>query len=182
MNDFNNDPKTKLVLKNVFLVYKNEANEKDGKKFNRSISVRVDKPEIEMITKWVKDNNIGSGDKAGVPQIMTREFDDGDKVHYFYFWPSNNTEYTDSNGIDKLSFEDLTEGSTISLVARAEAYDYTGKNGVRKKGVAHRLTSVVVMKAVPNTAREDTKDLLDELSTSHTEEKTGDVDLSEIPF
>lgn len=178
-----NSNKTRLMLKNVFLAYKNEANEKDGKKFSRSLTVEVNEPEIEKITKWVKDNNIGSGDKAGVPQVGTRTLDSGDSVNYFYFWPNKDTRYTDSNGAEELSFEELTEGSTISLVARAEAYDYTGKDGVRRKGVAHRLTSVVVVKATPDVVCEDTKDLLDELAADNAGNIADeDIDYPTVPF
>ena len=168
--------KDKLILKNVQLLFVNEKSDS----YNRSITVEVTNEEERLITEWVKNNNIGTGDNAGVAQIMQHEFSDGGVRKYFYFKPDSNTSYTDSTGSKKLTFENLTKGSTISLIARATPYNYKDEYGMKHRGMTHRLTGVVVGIAAPNTAFEDTKELLDELNSDTKKEE--DIDLSDIPF
>lgn len=101
MNNLNDDPKTKLVLKNVYAVHINEKDEK----YSRSIAVvvydemggHVEVDKLDEITKWVEENNIGSGDTAGKPYFYHSE-NEVESCKYFYFKPGNDTEYTDLNG------------------------------------------------------------------------------------
>lgn len=80
----------------------------------------------------------------------------------------------------KLTFNDIKPYSKISLVARAFPYKYKNDNGEEVKGVSHRLSSVIVMEMGESKAYEDTKDLLDELTTEdNVDEKT---DYSDVPF
>ena len=73
MADTIDDSKTKLILKNVYATYVNEKNDKYG----RSIAVlaydelggHIQEDRIDEITKWVEENKIGSGDKAGKPHF-----------------------------------------------------------------------------------------------------------------
>ena len=182
----------KLTLKSVTVKFVNGADSKYGESFAVLVDEHIDgEPEewegdskaFEAITKWVKANKIGRGDKAGKPQFS--EYNK-DEVHtkYFYFRPSWDTEYTDLNG-EKLSFGDIRPGSIISLTARAFPYSYTDA-GETVSGVTHKLTSVVVMKMGKNTAWEDTQGLLAELISQETrsdDDETEKEDLSDgTPF
>ena len=164
----------KLTLKSVTVKFVNNEKSKYGESFAVLVDEHIDgEPEecegdssaVEAITKWVKDNKIGRGDKAGKPQFSTF---DKEEVHstYFYFRPSWDTEYTDLNG-ETLSFNDIKPGSIISLAARAFPYSYTDA-GETVSGVTHKLTSVIVMKMGKNTAWEDTQGLLAELVAHET--------------
>ena len=177
MADTIDDSKTKLILKNVYATYVNEKNDKYG----RSIAVlaydelggHIQEDRIDEITKWVEENKIGSGDKAGKPHFTHFE-NEFETSECFYFKPGRDTEYTDLNG-QKLSFSDIKPNSKISIVARAFPYKYK-KDGKEVQGVSNRLSTVIVMEMGESKAYEDTKDLLDELVAEENKE------VDDIPF
>ena len=185
------DVKVKLELKNVTVTYVNDEKDRYGRSFAVLVDEHIDgepeeyegdSEEVKAITKWVKENKIGRGDKAGKPQFSTY---DKEEVHstYFYFRPNWETEYTNLDG-EKLSFSDVRPGSIISLAARAFPYSYT-EAGETISGVTHKLTSVIIMKMGEDKAYEDTQALLtkllrDETKDDDEEEKTDSLD--DTPF
>lgn len=134
----------KLVLRDVAVVFANLEDEG----FGRSITVdATDKEVNKAITKWVKDNNIGKGDKAGIPNFKEYE----GKTQYSF----KLNDFTRFAGLNGLSEKDLGFGARISLVANA--FEYDNKFG---KGVSGGLSAVVVEKRASTSADGDLEELL----------------------
>lgn len=183
MNNPNNNPKTKLELTNVYVSF---VNTEDNSKYGKSITVlaysevagHVECDVIDEITKWVEENNIGSGDDAGKPHFKHYE-KEYEVYDYFYFKPGRDTVYSNKDG-QTLSLNDIKPNSTICLTARAFPYSYKDENGKTIQGVSHRLSSVFVMEAGESQAQEDAKELYEKIMATNTESK--EDNLGDIPF
>lgn len=160
----------KLVLRGVEVVFANLQDEGFGK----SITVLATDLEVKKaITKWVVDNKIGKGDKAGKPNF--KEYEGKDQ----YAFKIN--DFTRFAGLNGLSEKDLGFGARISLIANAFIYD--NKFG---KGVSGSLSAVVVEKRASTSADGDLEELLgkaiDSIDSEVENEPTDEDLLSSIPF
>ena len=168
---------TKITLKNVKVVF--VSLEDEG--FGRSITVDATPKDVkEAITKWVKDNNIGKGDKAGTPN-----FKDYEQTTQYQFKMNDNTRFAGVNG---LSEKDLGFGAQVSLTANSFAYD--NKFG---KGTGSSLSAVVVEARSPTSADSDLADLMGNLGADDKlplddsppltdDDAPNEISLSDIPF
>jgi hypothetical protein len=137
----------------------------------------VDKEVEQAITEWVKENKIGKGDKAGVPNFKEYE---GRKQYAFKI-----NDYTRFAGLNGLSPTNLGFGARISLVA--SAFEWENKFG---KGISSSLTAVLVEKAANSASDGDLAELLGDATEPVTAkpdtviEDIGDepVSLEDIPF
>lgn len=135
---------TKLTLKNVNVIFANLVDEG----FGCSITIDCTDEAIQKaITDWVKENNIGKGDKAGKANIKEYE---GKKQYSFKI-----NDYTQFAGRDGLTKDNLGFGSKISLVA--QAFEYDNKFG---KGISASLSAVLVESRAVTGADEDLQSLL----------------------
>lgn len=135
---------TKITLRDVEVVFANLVD--DG--FGKSITIdATNKDTKAAITKWVKENNIGKGDKAGKPNFKEYE---GKEQYSFKM-----NDYTRFAGLNGLSEKDLGFGARISLVANAFPYD--NKFG---KGIGGSLSAVVVEKRASTSADADLEELM----------------------
>ena len=140
---------TKITLKNAKVVF--VSLEDEG--FGRSITVDATSKDVrDAITKWVKDNNIGKGDRAGIPN-----FKDHEQTTQYQFKMNDNTRFA---GINGLSEKDLGFGAQVSLTANSFQYD--NKFG---KGTGSSLCAVVVEARSPTSADADLAELLGSLPT-----------------
>lgn len=136
--------KTKLKLEHVSIVFANLID--DG--FGRSLTIDVTDKEVQdKITKWVKDNNIGKGDKAGKPNFKEYE----GKLQYAI----KISDYTKFAGLNDLTQNDLGFSAKVSLVA--QAFEYDNKFG---KGVSANLSAVLVEERAKTSADADLAELL----------------------
>jgi hypothetical protein len=153
--------KTKIILRGAEVVFANLTD--DG--FGRSITVNATESKIkDPITTWVKDNNIGKGKNAGVPN-----FKEYNEKQQYSFKLNDSTRFA---GVDGLTKEDLGYGAVISLVANA--FEYDNKFG---KGVSGSLSAVFVEKRANTAADNDMQELM-----SLGQEITDEIELAEIPF
>ena len=163
--------KEKLTLENVEVVFANLVDEGFGK----SITVNATEDEVKKkITDWVKTNKIGKGDKAGTPNFKDYE---GKQQYAFKI-----NDYTQFGGINGLTKDNLGFGATVSLTAKAFAYD--NKFG---KGTSGALSAVVVKERAKTGADADLAELMgDETPTATGLEDTTDYDkpinMGDIPF
>jgi len=135
---------TKITLKNVKVVF--VSLEDEG--FGRSITVDATSKEVkDAITTWVKDNNIGKGDKAGTPN-----FKDYEQTTQYQFKMNDNTRFAGLNGLTE---KDLGFGAQVSLTANSFQYD--NKFG---KGTGSSLSAVLVEGRSPTSADADLEELL----------------------
>ena len=156
MND-----KTKLVLKNVGVVFANLEDEG----FGRSITVDATDDKVKSaITQWVEDNNIGKGDKAGKPNFKEYE----GKFQYS-FKLNDRTKFV---GLEGLSEKDLGFGATVSVVAKSFQYD--NKFG---KGTSGNLSAVLVEKGANSSSDSDVAELLGQTVVNDVPDS---IDLSAI--
>ena len=154
-----NEGKTKLKLNDVKVIFVSLVDEG----FGTSITIDATNPEIKSaIEGWVKDNNIGKGDKAGVPNFKTYEPDDADPVVQYSF---KFNDYTRWNGVDGLTKDDLGYGATISLIANAFLVD-----NKFMKGVSASLQNVLITKkGESSTSGGDSELLNDFLSAKESD-------------
>lgn len=122
----------------------------DDTGFGRSITIDATGADVQKeITDWVKENNIGKGDKAGVPNFKEYE---GKKQYAFKI-----NDYTRYAGLNGLTINNLGFGARVSLIAQAFTYD--NKFG---KGTSASLTAVVVEKAADSASDGDLAELLED--------------------
>lgn len=166
----------KLTLENVEVVFANLVDEGFGK----SLTINcTDEKVKDKITKWVKENKIGKGDKAGTPNFKEYE----GKLQYAF----KINDYTQFGGLHGLTKDNLGFGATVSLSAKA--FDYDNKFG---KGTSGALTAVVVIGRAKTGADGDLAELLGSEANKPEEkskdvvldadEVTEEIPLSEIPF
>jgi hypothetical protein len=161
----------KLKLEHVSIVFANLVD--DG--FGRSLTIdATDKEVHEKITKWVKDNNIGKGDKAGIPNFKEYE---GRKQYAIKI-----SDFTQFAGLNGLTKDNLGFGAKVSLVANA--FEYDNKFG---KGCSANLSAVLVEERAKTGADADMAELMSELPQAQpddTPEVSPDdpIDLDSIPF
>jgi hypothetical protein len=170
----NNNPESELALVYSKLLFVNDDKEKYGK----SIAVEIKDEDEKTVNDWAKAN--GLKDKNGNDLKVIENEKYGYK--YFYFRPTKATEYTDVTGTERLSFEDLTEDSTISLTAMAVPYEAKDEQGKTVERTTYRLMGVIVHNAMANVAKESTQRLLDKVNRMELDAKNEQVDLSDIPF
>lgn len=157
----------KLTLENVEVVFANLVDEGFGK----SITINTTDDKIKKaVTKWVADNNIGKGDKAGKPNFKEYE----GKLQYSF----KINDYTQIAGVNGLTKDNLGYGAKVSLTAKA--FDYDNKFG---KGTSGVLTAVVVKERAKTGADADLAELLgDEVDVPLEEIGDEPINLSDIPF
>lgn len=120
----------------------------DDTGYGKSITVSAVDPEVEKaITEWVKENNIGKGDKAGVPNFKEYE---GKKQYAFKI-----NDYTRFAGLNGLTQNNLGFGARVSLIA--QAFEWSNKFG---SGISSSLTAVLVEKAANSASDGDLAELL----------------------
>lgn len=120
----------------------------DDTGYGKSITVSAVDPEVEKaITEWVKENNIGKGEKAGVPNFKEYE---GRKQYAFKI-----NDYTRFAGLNGLTQNNLGYGARISLIA--QAFEWSNKFG---SGISSSLTAVLVEKAANSASDGDLAELL----------------------
>jgi hypothetical protein len=157
---------TKITLRDVEVVFANLVD--DG--FGKSITINAaDKMVKEVITKWVKENNIGKGAAAGKPNFKEYE---GKEQYAFKM-----NDYTRFAGLNGLSEKDLGFGARISLVANAFAYD--NKFG---KGMGGSLSAVVVEKRATTSSDGDLESLLGGATTAPQDDLGDKISLEDIGF
>jgi hypothetical protein len=167
----------RIRLNNVEVVFANL----DDTGYGKSITISaVDKEVEQAITDWVKENKIGKGDKAGVPNFKEYE---GRKQYAFKI-----NDYTRFAGLNGLSPTNLGFGARISLIASAFAWE--NKFG---KGISSSLTAVLVEKAANSASDGDLAELLGDApepatnnapkpDTVHAVKDGEEVSFDNIPF
>ena len=139
----------RIRLNNVEVVVANL----DDTGYGKSITIAATDPEVvKAITEWVKENNIGKGDKAGVPNFKDYE---GKKQYAFKI-----NDYTRFAGLQGLTQNNLGYGARISLIANA--FEWENKFG---KGTSSSLTAVLVEKAANSASDGDLAELLGDNAT-----------------
>ena len=158
-----------LTLKDVEVVFANLVDEGFGK----SITINATDDKVkDAITKWVKDNNIGKGDKAGKPNFKEYE----GKLQYAF----KINDYTRFEGLGDLTKDNLGFGATVSLIARA--FEYDNKFG---KGVSGALSAVLVKQRAKTSADDDIEKLMEDAPKDDAPAPTDDdapINLNDIPF
>jgi TusA-related sulfurtransferase len=120
----------------------------DDTGYGKSITIAATDPEVQKeITEWVKENNIGKGDKAGVPNFKDYE---GKKQYAFKI-----NDYTRFAGLNGLTQNNLGFGARVSLIA--SAFEWSNKFG---SGISSSLTAVLVEKAANSASDGDLAELL----------------------
>lgn len=169
--------KEKITLKQAEVVFANLIDEGFGK----SLTINATDEEVKKkITKWVKDNNIGKGDKAGKPNFKEYE----GKLQYAF----KINDYTQFAGLNGLTKDSLGFGAVVSLTA--QAFDYDNKFG---KGTSAALSAVLVESRAKTGADADLAELMPDDSPPPTEadapqdkvvepEDDEEIDTSQIPF
>ena len=147
----------KLTLKNVQVIFANtEDVVVNGIKYGPSITINATAPEVkEAISKWVKDNNIGKGDKAGVANFKEYTSEDSDPVTQYTFKFNNFTKFAARNA--EYNKDMLGLGAEVSLTANA--FHYTTGGG----GISSSLQAVLVNKPKISGNEDALKDLMDDL-------------------
>lgn len=157
---------TKLKLEHVSIVFANLVD--DG--FGRSLTIdATDKEVRDKITKWVKENNIGKGDKAGVPNFKEYE----GKTQYAI----KISDFTQFAGLNGLTKDNLGFGAKVSLVAASFQYD--NKFG---KGVSANLSAVLVEERAKTGADADMAELMGSQLDTVVEVTDEPINLNDIPF
>lgn len=129
----------------------------DDTGFGRSITIKAQDSETQKaITEWVKENNIGKGTQAGVPNFKDYE---GKRQYSFKI-----NDYTRFAGLNGLTVNNLGYGARISLIA--QAFEYNNKFG---KGTSASLSAVVVEKAADSASDGDLAELLSDAEGTATE-------------
>ena len=148
------ETKTKLKLNDVKVIFASLVDEG----FGTSVTIDATNPTIKnAISEWVVNNNIGKGDKAGVPNFKEYKPEDSDAVIQFTF---KFNDFTRWNGVDGLTKNDLGYGATVSLIANAFLVD-----NKFMKGVSASLQNVLITKkGETSTSGGDTELLNDFLS------------------
>lgn len=144
---------TKLKLSNVKVIFANFEDEG----FGTNITIDATRPEVrEAITKWVKENNIGKGDKAGIPNFKEYKADDADPITQFSFKHNQYTKFAAINGTFKK--EDLGYGAEISLIANAFLVD-----NKFMKGTSSSLQAVLLTKPTESVSEDALKELMSDM-------------------
>jgi TusA-related sulfurtransferase len=134
----------RIRLNNVEVVFANL----DDTGYGKSITIAATDPEVQKeIAEWVKENNIGKGDKAGVPNFKDYE---GKKQYAFKI-----NDYTRFAGLNGLTQNNLGFGARVSLIA--SAFEWSNKFG---SGISSSLTAVLVEKAANSASDGDLAELL----------------------
>ena len=163
----------KLTLKSVEVIFANLEDEGFGK----SITINCSDKEVrDAITKWVKDNKIGKGEKAGMPNIKEYE---GKQQYALKL--NDYTVFGFREGLDK---SNLGFGATISLTAQAFSYD--NKFG---KGTSGALSAVYVESRAKTGADEDLQELMGSMGANDRlndapppTDDDAPISLEDIPF
>lgn len=144
---------TKLKLTNVTVIFANFVDEG----FGTNITIDATNPEVqEAIRTWVKNNNIGKGDKAGVANFKEYKSDDADTVIQYTFKHNKITKFAAVN--TEFKPEMLGFGAKISLSANAFPVD-----NKFMKGTSSALLAVKVISPKTSGAEDALKDLMDDL-------------------
>ena len=155
-----NNEETKLKLSNVKVIF---ANFKD-EGFGTSITIDATEPEVKKsIEAWVKKNNIGKGEKAGIANLKEYTPEDGKATTQYAFKINSYTKFASKEGEwnnDLCGF-----GSTISLVANAFEVD-----NKFMKGVSSCLQAVVLVKEKETAGQDSLNELLEEITLDETAE------------
>jgi hypothetical protein len=156
----------KVTLRDAEVVFANLQDEGFGK----SITINAtDKDVKDAITKWVQDNKIGKGEKAGKPNFKEYE----GKIQYSF----KINDFTRFAGLNGLSEKDLGFGARVSLTANA--FEYDNKFG---KGVSGSLSAVVVEKRAQTSADGDLAELLGGSADEPPRNPDDAFDLNDIGF
>lgn len=140
---------TKLKLSKVKVIF---ANFKD-EGFGTNITIDATNPEAqEAIKKWVKDNNIGKGEKAGIANFKEYKSDDPHTVIQYTFKHNKFTKFIASNS--EFSEDMLGFGAEISLIANSFPVD-----NKFMKGNSSALLAVKVIKPKTSGAEDAVKEL-----------------------
>lgn len=152
---------TKIKLTNLKVIF---ANFKD-EGFGTNITIDATNPEVqEAIKKWVKDNNIGKGDKAGIANFKEYTPEDADTIIQYTFKinipkegsKSEPTKFVAVNSEFKEGM--LGYGAEISLIAKAFLVD-----NKFMKGTSSALLAVKVIKPKTSGSDDALKELEDDL-------------------
>lgn len=170
----NNNPESELVLVHSKLLFIND----DIKKYGKSITVEIKDEDEKTVNDWAETNGLKDKDGNVLKVLKNEKYG----YKYFYFRPTKATEYTDVTGTEKLSFEDLTEDSMISLTAMVVPYEVKDEQGNTIERTTYRLMAVIVDKAMPNIAKESAQRLLDRVNKIDLDTKDEQIDLEDIPF
>ncbi len=147
-----NDDNTKLILKKVKVVFKNNGE----KGYGKSLVIDADDPMVQKkITDWVVSNRIGrNGDNPGVPNFGVYQGEDDPEKHTrFKFKVTDKTLF---NGINGLTEADCGRGSLVTLVANA--YTYDGYGG----GVGQSLSAVKILTPANGSSQGDMEMVMNE--------------------
>lgn len=160
----------KLKLEHVKIIFANLVD--DG--FGKSLTIDVSDKEVQdKISKWVKDNNIGKGDKAGKANFKEYE----GKLQYAI----KISDYTQFAGLKGLTKDNLGFGAVVSLVA--QAFDYDNKFG---KGTSANLSAVLIEERAKTGADADMAELLGSLPEDtpppSDDDAPGEISIEDIPF
>jgi hypothetical protein len=140
---------TKIKLTNVKIIF---ANFKD-EGFGTNITIDATNPEVqEAIKKWVKDNNIGKGDKAGVANFKEYKSEDADTIIQYTFKHNKYTKFIATNA--EFNEDMLGYGAEISLIANSFPVD-----NKFMKGNSSALLAVKVIKPKTSGADDAVKEL-----------------------
>ena len=138
----------------------------DDTGYGKSITIAATDAEVvRSITEWVAENNIGKGDKAGVPNFKDYE---GKKQYAFKI-----NDYTLFAGENGLSKNNLGFGARVTLIAKA--FEWSNKFG---SGISSSLTAVLVKKGANSASDGDMAELLGESPTATVEAAEGKEETS----
>ena len=152
----------KIRLDDVEVVFANL----DDTGYGKSITIAATDAEVvRSITEWVAENNIGKGDKAGVPNFKDYE---GKKQYAFKI-----NDYTLFAGENGLSKNNLGFGARVTLIAKA--FEWSNKFG---SGISSSLTAVLVKKGANSASDGDMAELLGESPTATVEVAEGKEETS----
>lgn len=157
-----------IKLKNLEVAF---ANLEDDNPYGKSIMVVIDDPVVKSkIETWVRQNNIGKAEQAGVAQF--NKYEDQER---FKFKFTEHTKVVDMTGKDAI--DGLNRGAIISLIAKS--YEYHHKQF--GSGVSQSLQTIIVMKPAINEADAMTTEYLDELRDSTDDEESKSDESEVIP-
>ena len=165
--------KSKLKLEHVNVVFANIVD--DG--FGRSLTIDVTDKEIrDKISKWVKENNIGKGNKAGIPNFKEYEGKNGKTIQYSI----KISDFTQFASLKDLTKDNLGFGAKVSLIA--QAFEYDNKFG---KGVSANLSAVLIEERARTKADDDLSELINNAPVDDSPPLTDEdapIDLSDLEF
>lgn len=163
------NPDTKLKLKNVKVIFFNPEDEG----FGTSITIDCSDKEVKkQIEDWVKKNNIGK-DNPGVANIKEYQPEDGETTYQFAFKISDYTKYAGVNGLGK---DDLGFGAVVDLIA--QAYTYNNKFTKGEDRVGQSASAIVVRSGASSGGDADLAELLGEVG----EEPESEITVDAVPF